>query len=395
MYKLQTKKPSSLILIKLISSPSIGAVLFTPGLPEIIRYFGISEALGQLTLTLFLVGYACGQLLYAPIAIRWGRRPTIFFGMGIAVVGSILAILSEPLHSFTLLLIARLVMALGSSVGLVLTFTIINDFYYEHQARRIVPIVSLAFAVVPFIGITIGGLLVHLFGWNSCFYFIAVYNLFVLLLCRLLPETSTELDPHATRVVHIKQRYLAAFKNKRLISFSLLFGLTTTIIYTFAAVSPLIVIDLFGVSPLHFGLLNLVVAIGYFLGNLISVGLSKHLSGRAVISLGYGIFSLAILTFACFCALKLINLYSFYIPFFFVYLGLPLSFSNAAVFATAQYKDRPTGASVMMFTNMIIATLGVLILSALPGSLLVTLPLVLIVILVLYFFLFSYTKRLI
>lgn len=394
MYKINTKKPSSLILIKLTSSPSIGAVLFTPGLPEIIQYFGISSGLAQLTLTLFLIGYACGQLLYAPLANRWGRRPTIFIGMGIAVFGSILAILSGPMHSFMLLLFGRLVMALGSSVGLVLTFTIINDFYHEHQARRVIPIISLAFAIVPFIGIAIGGGLVRFWGWNSCFYFMAIYNLFVLFMCLLLPETATQLDPCATCFSDIKRRYLDAFKNRRLFSFSTLFGLTTAIIYIFAAVAPLIVIDHFGVNPGHFGIVNLIVAVGYVLGNISSVHLSKYWEGRVVMLLGYGIFSIAIIAFTVFCILKQMNLYSFYIPFFFAYFGMPLSFSNAAVYATGQYEDRPTGASVMMFVNMVLATIGVLIMGALPGSLFVTLPLVLILILVIYFFLFSYAKRL-
>jgi hypothetical protein len=56
-------KPNLLTLILLISFGSVGATLFTPGLPAIAHYFQVSIASTQLTVTLFLIGYAVGQLL--------------------------------------------------------------------------------------------------------------------------------------------------------------------------------------------------------------------------------------------------------------------------------------------------------------------------------------------
>ena len=159
-YKLQTKKPHTAILRKLISLASIGAVLFTPGIPSITKFFGISEGFAQSALTLFLVGYALGQILYSPIANRFGGKPTLYLGLAIAILGSLLSGLSKPLDSYSLLTISRLITSLGASVGLVLSLTIINDYYYEHQARKIVPLVSTAFAIIPFLGVAIGG--------NSC-----------------------------------------------------------------------------------------------------------------------------------------------------------------------------------------------------------------------------------
>lgn len=315
--------------------------------------------------------------------------------MAIAVLGSVLVVLSAPLHSFLLLLIGRVVMALGSSVGLVLTFTIINDFYFEHQARKVVPIVSLAFAVVPFVGIMIGGFLVHFLDWVSCFYFLGAYNLLVLFLCRFLPETGTHFDREATRVKQIIQRYIKALKDTRLAAFSTLFGFTTAIIYLFAAAAPIIVIRELGIHPGDFGVLNLIVAGGYVIGNLLSASISKHMNAKAVMILGYVTFAIPIIVFSVFCYLGLVNLYTLYIPFFLVYVGLPLSFSNAAVLGTTHYEDRPSGASIMMFINIFFSMLGVLILGFIPGSIFFTFPLVLIIDLIVYLSLFFYAKRLV
>ncbi|HLX53372.1 MAG TPA: hypothetical protein VKR58_05500, partial [Aquella sp.] len=55
-----------IILALLISFASIGAVIFTPGLPEISSYFKLTDNVTQYTVTWYLVGYAFGQLVYGP-----------------------------------------------------------------------------------------------------------------------------------------------------------------------------------------------------------------------------------------------------------------------------------------------------------------------------------------
>lgn len=72
-----TKLPL-ITLILLISFASVNAVLFTPALPDIARYFMIDDTIVQSTITWFLVGYALGQLVYGPIANRFGRKPALY-----------------------------------------------------------------------------------------------------------------------------------------------------------------------------------------------------------------------------------------------------------------------------------------------------------------------------
>lgn len=67
-------KLSFVTLLLLISFASVNAVLFTPALPSITAFFGITEHAAQQTITSFLVGYAIGQLIYGPTANRYGRK---------------------------------------------------------------------------------------------------------------------------------------------------------------------------------------------------------------------------------------------------------------------------------------------------------------------------------
>ena len=162
-YRLQRKEPHIITLTLLSAFAAMGAILMTPALPQIAKYFNISIGLSQLTITSFLLGYAIGQLFYGPLANRFGRKPAVFIGIALATVGSLFSILSSPVESFHLLILGRFLEAVGASAGLVISFTIINDFYYPKQIRRIMGILLFTFAIMPGLGIAIGGIICRIY----------------------------------------------------------------------------------------------------------------------------------------------------------------------------------------------------------------------------------------
>ena len=128
-YKLNTKKPPLISLILLISFPSVAGVLISAALPAISDFYSQTDANTKHLITFFIIGYAVGQLLYSPLANRLGRKKAIYIGIAIFLMSCLLSIWAIYLPSIKLLLISRFLMALGSSVGMVMTFTIINDYF--------------------------------------------------------------------------------------------------------------------------------------------------------------------------------------------------------------------------------------------------------------------------
>ena len=59
------KKPHILSLMLLSAFAVMGAIILTPALPEVSRFFNTTVGTTQLTITIFLLGYAGGQLIYA------------------------------------------------------------------------------------------------------------------------------------------------------------------------------------------------------------------------------------------------------------------------------------------------------------------------------------------
>ncbi len=373
-HRLNQKEPHILILIVMSSFASMGAIIFAPALPEIAEYFQISQGHSQLTITLFLLGYAIGQLIYGPLANRFGRKPAFFIGIVIATLGSLISIASEPMHSFTALIIGRMFEALGSSAGLAISFTIIGDHYYPEQARRIVAYLMLAFAIVPGIATFFGGVLVTHFHWISCFYFLLIYGLLLIIPAARLEETAKKLQPDALHFGQIIHNYGVALKNKLLINTTLFFGLSGVCVYIYVASSPFIAINYLQLSPQTYGLVGLIPFLGTALGSVVSARLSSKLSATSLMRIGLIVNAISAILLATMFYLGFINLTILILSGFILMFGNCLVVGSGASIATSTSEDKANASAAMNFINVGMVMLGTCILAIVPGSPIVKLP---------------------
>lgn len=353
-------KPSLLILFLLVSFGSVSAVLFTPALPEIAKQLNLSQGAAEMTITLFLVGYAFGLLPYGPLSDRFGRKPPTYLGISLAILGCLLVLLVEKFPYFPLLLTGRLLTALGSCVGLKIAFTMVGDSYEHQKATRAISYLMLSFAIAPAIAIGIGGLLTSHFGWESCFYFQTAYSVFILILMFFLPETCQKKDPHALKIKTIAEGYFRKIKNKKLITCALMMGSGASVIYLFAAEAPFIGIERIGLSPGRYGAWNLVPSIGLVLGALLANTLSKRQGPIPSILLGTAsCIAFTALMLGLFLV-DLINPWTLFLPMLLIYVGESLVYANASSLILSHAKNKSYASAVMGFLCMgsCIVTLG-------------------------------------
>ena len=367
LHRLNKKEPHILTLIVMSSFAFMGAVIFTPALPQMARFFKISQGHSQLAITLFLIGYAIGQLIYGPLSNRFGRKNAFYIGIVIATIGSTVSIISEPMHSFGFLIAGRLLEALGSSAGLVIAFTIVNDHYYPDQARKIISYMMLAFAVVPGAATLLGGVLVSHFHWISCFYFLLIYGLTLSIPASRLAETAIKSDKHALEIKKIKANYGAAFKNKTLVANSLFFSLTSMCIYVYATAAPFVAINYLDISAEKFGFLGLIPFIGTGLGAVVSAKLSQKRSAQSLMKLGLIIELVSTILMAILFFLGIVNLFILIALGFIFMFGGCMIISNAASVASSKIDDKANASAVMNFINISMAVCGTFILTIIPG----------------------------
>lgn len=337
-------------------------MLIAPGLPSIKKYFDISAGSSQYVITLFLLGYALAQPIYGPIANRLGRKRTISIGVIIYLIGNIISYIGIPLNNFSLILIGRFIAALGAGVGLVMTFTIINDFYHPHQARSVTAYATLSFAVMPGLSMCIGGLIVDYLGWIYCFYFYFLYGIVVWLLCLLFPETLPVENRHPLTITQIISRYKHTLGLIKLLIYSATAGLTTVIIYLTSSFAPFISIVRLKTPVEFYAWLILIPSAGYFLGNIIAAKIVRLFSAKKVIIIGLVLTFLSTLTYWILYSSYPSN-WTFFIPMGFVYLFIPMIYTNSSVLAMMQSDDKANASAVMSFINM-----GITVFSLIIGS---------------------------
>ncbi|CCD04437.1 TPA: MFS transporter [Legionella pneumophila] len=361
-------KLSFMTLLLLISFASVNAVLFTPALPSITAFFRITEHAAQQTITSFLVGYAIGQLVYGPTANRYGRKKTLYIGIGLQIISSLLCVLAGMISMYPLLVLGRFLLALGSGVGLKMTFTLVNECYEPQLAAQKTSYLMLAFAIAPGLSVALGGILNSHYGWESCFYAGTVYGAILLVMVRQLPETQKSLQLEAFQMKHLLQGYVSQFKNKPLISGGALMGGASCFVYIFAAMAPFIAINLLGMSTTEYGAANILPSLGLTLGSIWSAQFAKKYSQRAGIQLGILISGFAALAMMMATLTHHSALIKLFFPMIFIYLGLSFIFANASTFAMSHTSDKAHGSAVMNFINMGLVTVVILGLSLLPMS---------------------------
>ncbi len=376
----------------MISFASVNAVLFTPALPEIAKYFSITSDVAQQTIIWFLVGYTIGQLFYGPIANRFGRKPALYIGITLQILSSALCVISGYSHYYPLLVIGRFFLALGSGVGLQMAFTLVNEFYEPKIASQKISYLIMAFAITPGLSVALGGILTEHSSWISCFYASAIYGIILLGLVTRLPEPPTVLDNNALKLKNLFRDYFCQFKNIQLVSGGLIMGGSSCFNYVFAAFAPFLAIKLSGMSSSEYGFANLLPPIGLLTGSIVSAQLAKVYDLKFLMRVGLFIiaFSVGIMLFAMLNHVSII--FSLFIPMAMIFFGLCFILANASTIAMSQVRNKSHGSSVLNFLNMGLATLVVLSLTYLPLKMLL-LPTVFMVFIMAMIFLYKILTR--
>lgn len=339
-------------LMLLISFGSVCAAICAPVLPLIQQNFHISQNRAENCISYYLIGYAVGQLIYGPLVNYYGSRKSIIIGILIGVFGSALCILSSYLNYFDLLLIGRIIMALGAGSGLTLAFAICGKLAKPEKSARIISILSMSFAIMPGIGVFIGGFLGEI-SWDMPFYLAIIYGIIILCIAIRLPETISVRNNSAIHPKHILKNYLNQLRNRDTVLGGFMAGGTTTIVYSFVALAPFIAqSSVMHLSPQQYGQYNIIPVLGMIIGSIISNQFGKYKSHIKILQIGLII--ITVCSFILLLALYFFNSHaiSLFIPTALIYIGTTLIFSNSSAVALSNNNDKSNASAIVSFINM-------------------------------------------
>lgn len=348
---------SLLIFIGLIGPMTID--MYVPSLPYIAKSFAVSNIAVKYTITIFLISYSLGQLIYGPLIDSFGRKRILLTAVIIGLLGSVLCFIAP---SITILYLGRFLQGAGYSGISVAALVIARDVLNDKHFAQISSILSLIFGLGPICSPIIGGYIDYLFGWRTVFEFITIYTVLVLLLIFLLvPETHEKTNRTIFKLKNIITTWQFIFSNKVFIRNTFSKSIAYTGFIVFYTVTPFMLQNHLGLNSIQYGWVTLALTGAILLAKLCNTFMLNRVSIEKI-----NFASICLLAFAS-CLLLLLALLGFYsitailIPFMIFGLGSGFLFTNATVAAFKPFKNLSSG-SVSGLLN------GLQLLSAFIGS---------------------------
>lgn len=251
-----------LILGALTAFGPLAIDFYLPSFPALAQAFATDVEQIQLSLAAYFIGMAIGQLVYGPLADRFGRRLPLLFGVLLFTLASLACALAGSLEQ---LVAARFVQALGGCAGMVVSRAVVRDLCDPLAAAKTYSQLMLVMGLAPILAPVAGGLLLNLFGWQSIFLSLALFGaLSGLAVALRLPETLAA-DLPRLPLAGSAQRYVRLFRDREFLLFSLSGGVALAGMFAYVAGSPFIFIQLYGVPAEHYGWLFGSNAAGFIL----------------------------------------------------------------------------------------------------------------------------------
>jgi DHA1 family bicyclomycin/chloramphenicol resistance-like MFS transporter len=307
--------------------------LFLPVIPAIKAALDLSDARAQLTFSISLFGMAFATLAYGTLSDRYGRRPVLLSGLCLFLLGSGM---SAAANGLTMLVLGRLVQAMGAGCSMTLVRAIARDAYGPERLVRAIAYLTMFYAFGPMISPVVGGVLIDTLGWRSVFGFAILVGGAITFGAYVVVYETRPRDRTARIESGILRGYLDLFGHLRFTALVLQTGLSTGAFMTLATASSTLMQEVLGRPSTEFGLYFLLFPIGYFIGNLASSRVGNRVSTETMVLMGSVLAMSTVSIQAAFLLSGHVTPIAIFLPGFFLTFaqGLALPYAQAAAIAT-------------------------------------------------------------
>jgi MFS transporter, DHA1 family, multidrug resistance protein len=338
--------PLTLLLALLTGLGPLSVDMYLASLPSIGRLLGAPAAQIQLTISFYLVGFACAQVVYGPLSDRHGRRPVLLSALGLYLFASLACALAFSIET---LIAARLLQAVGASGAIVLARAVVRDMFEGSRIGREMSRMAAIMALAPLVAPLIGGVLETAFGWRSNFIALLGFGaLGWLMIWFLLPETLRQRAPEPVSLASTLRSYRRFLANPSFVAHLGIVACCLSGLFAWISSSAFIVQDIYGYSAMAFGITFAVSSAGYLLGTSVAARFVMHWGSGRVMGLGTvamalsGLVMVLLLTFGPHRAEGVIAAVSLYV------FGMGMSLPQAQAGALLPFPDRAGAASSLV-----------------------------------------------
>lgn len=265
-----------LLVAILISIGAMGTDIMLPALDQIGQDFGVTNQNDvHFIVTAFFFGIAAGQVIMGPLSDSFGRKPVIYLGYALFILGCLLSVFAD---SWAMMLIGRVLQGIGAAAPRIVTVALVRDQFEGRAMARIMSVVMAAFIIVPIIAPALGQVLIYYGGWRATFAGLIVLAVLVTVwFAKRQPETLHLARRQPFRIYHILRGILEVFRSRIALGYTIATGLMYGMFVGYLGSAQQIFDEVFGVG-------NLFAA--YFAVSAASLGVASLVNAKFVMRIG-------------------------------------------------------------------------------------------------------------
>lgn len=269
------------LIAALTALPALSIDMNLPALPALADGFGVEPGDAQLSIGLFLLGFAAAQLGCGPLSDRFGRRPVLLAGLGLFAAAGLCCGLAP---SLPVLLACRVLQGAGACAGTVLARAVIRDLFSGEAAAAKLSQATAIMALGPILAPAAGALVLAAFGWRAIFLVLGLGGLALLLAAAFgLAETIPAKRRDALAPRALARDAAGFFRDRKALGDALVAAFLFGGMFAYVAASPFALMEALGVGTAAFSGLFALTALGIMAGSLAGPRLVRAAGRRRVV----------------------------------------------------------------------------------------------------------------
>ncbi|MBL8711131.1 MAG: multidrug effflux MFS transporter [Rhodospirillaceae bacterium] len=269
------------LLALTISLVALSIDSMLPALPEIAADLGARDPNDrQMVITILFAGFGIAQILYGPISDSVGRKPAIYAGFLVFILGSVICILADD---FNAMLVGRFLQGFGAAGPRTVVVAMVRDRYEGRAMARIMSLVTSVFILVPVLAPSLGQGILLLANWRAIYWMLLILGLFTAGWFTLRQDETLDLSRRRELSLgRILRAVVEVFRNRTALGYMTATGLVFGAFVGYLASSQQIFQEMYGAGklfPIYFGILA------------ISFGAASLLNARLVMRFGMRLLS--------------------------------------------------------------------------------------------------------
>ena len=270
------------LLASIVAITPLAIDMYLPAMLVIANDLNTSMPNVQISLSIYLAGYALGMLFFGPIADQIGRRKLARIGLSLFGLSSLALAFTTEVHTFWVL---RAVQAFTGAAATVVVPGIIRHIYQKNTAKGM-SYVSMIMMIAPLLAPSIGSVILGFSVWSTIFIVLAAYSFVILLFVQryLIDIPIFKNDRKGLSLFFSSYKVVLSNPHARadiLSSMFVSFGF-----FCFLTSVPYIYLDLFKVSEQLFGLLFAFNVMALMFGNFLNTRVVPRIGSRKMLYYG-------------------------------------------------------------------------------------------------------------